>query len=75
VGDRTEAARIVRRAGAGGAVPMEDPAAIAGCLAELAAGRGAEAAAGAAARFHYAALAEELEAELEAAISSTTTVR
>ncbi len=75
IGDRTEAARIVQNAGAGTAAPMEDPAAIAARLAELANGRAGLPASGAAERFHYATLAEELEAELEAAMSSTATVR
>ena len=75
VGDRTEAARIVTQAKAGSAAPMDDPEAIAAALADLVHGRTAVSPDGIARRFHYAALAEELEAELEAAISSSTTVR
>ena len=68
VGDRTEAARIVTAARAGSAAPMEDPQAIARALADLVEGRVEVAPGGVAERFHYAALAEELEGELEAAI-------
>lgn len=75
VGDRTEAARIVTAAKAGSTAPMEDPSAIARALAELVEGRVEIAPGGVAERFHYAALAEELEAEIEAAISATTSVR
>ncbi len=75
VGDRTEAARIVTAAGAGSAAPMEDPDAIARALSDLISGRVATGADGVAARFHYDALAGELEAEIEAAISATTTAR
>lgn len=75
VGDRTEAARIVTDAGAGSAAPMEDPQAIARALGDLVHGRVQTAGDGVAARFHYDALAAELEDEIEAAISATTTVR
>jgi glycosyltransferase involved in cell wall biosynthesis len=68
VGDRTEAARIVTEAGAGSAGPMDDPAALARALADVVAGRTPSAADGIARRFHYDALAAELEGELEAAI-------
>lgn len=75
VGDRTEAARIVTEARAGSAAPLEDPERIADALADLVHGRARIAAEGIAERFHYDALAAELEAEIEAAISQTTTVR
>ncbi len=75
VGDRTEAARVVVDNGGGLAVPLEDPEAIAGALADLAHGRTAISPDGIARRFHYATLAEELEGELEAAISATATTR
>jgi len=68
VGDRTEAARIVTAAQAGSAAPMDDPEAVARALADLVHGRTPVSPNGIARRFHYAALAEELEAELEAAI-------
>jgi glycosyltransferase involved in cell wall biosynthesis len=68
VGDRTEAARIVTAARAGSAAPMEDPQAIARALADLVEGRIEVAPGGVAERFHNAALAPELEGELEAAI-------
>ncbi len=68
VGDRTEAARIVTAAKAGSAAPMDDPQAIARALVDLVQGRVEIASGGVAERFHYAALAEELEAEIEAAI-------
>jgi glycosyltransferase involved in cell wall biosynthesis len=68
VGDRTEAARIVRDAGAGTSVPLEDPEAIARGLAALVRD-GAQTGDGAIARsFDYAALTDQLEAELEQAI-------
>jgi hypothetical protein len=54
---------------------MDDPGAIAQALADLVHGRTAVSADGIARRFHYAALAEALEGELEAAISSATIVR
>lgn len=68
VGDRTEAARIVAEAGAGGSVPLEDPEAIARGIADLVrAGR--RPAEGAIARqFDYESLAAQLEDELERAI-------
>jgi glycosyltransferase involved in cell wall biosynthesis len=69
VGDRTEAARIVTQAKAGSAAPMDDPDAIARALADLVHRRTPVSPDGIARRFHYAALAEELEAELEAAIA------
>jgi glycosyltransferase involved in cell wall biosynthesis len=75
VGDRTEAARIVTSARAGSAAPMDDPDAIAQRLADLVEGRVEVSPNGVARRFHYDALAAELEAEIEAAISATTTVR
>jgi glycosyltransferase involved in cell wall biosynthesis len=75
VGDRTEAARIVTEARAGSAAPMEDPSAIAAALSDVVNGRVELAPDGIARRFHYAALAAELEAEVEAAISATATVR
>lgn len=68
VGDRTEAARIVTAAQAGSAAPMDDPEAVARALADLVHGRTPVSPNGIARRFHYAALAQELEAELEAAI-------
>lgn len=68
VGDRTEAARIVTEARAGSAGPMDDPGALARTLADLVHRRADLAADGIAERFHYAALAAELEEELEAAI-------
>ncbi len=75
VGDRTEAARIVTEARAGSAAPMEDPEAIARALSDLVHGRAEVSANGIAQRFHYDALAAELEAEIDAATSSTATVR
>jgi Glycosyl transferase 4-like domain len=69
IGDRTEAARIVTQARAGSAAPMEDPAAIARALADLVHGRTPLGADGVAHRFDYAALAVELEEEIEAAIA------
>jgi hypothetical protein len=68
VGDRTEAARIVTEARAGAAAPMEDPTAIARTLANLVNGRIEIDPGGIAQSFHYAALAAELEDEVEAAI-------
>lgn len=75
VGDQTEAARVVTDGQAGIAVPLEDPEAIADGLADLVNGRVRTAADGIARKFDYAALADELESHLEAAISATTTVR
>jgi len=69
VGDETEAARIVTEGHAGSAAPLDDPDAIARALADLVHGRTHVAADGIAHRFDYAALAEQLEAELEAAIA------
>jgi glycosyltransferase involved in cell wall biosynthesis len=76
VGDRTEAARIVTEAKAGSAASMEDPAEIARKLSDLVNGRTEIAPGGIAQRFHYAALAAELEDEIEAAIAgrSATTI-
>jgi glycosyltransferase involved in cell wall biosynthesis len=68
VGDRTEAARIVQRAGAGVAAPLEDPEAIARTLAKLVREPAQPPAGGIARQFDYAALAEQLDGELEAAI-------
>lgn len=67
VGDRTEAARIVTEARAGSAAPLEDPEGIAAALADLVHGRTDIAPEGIAQRFHYDALARELEAEIDAA--------
>ena len=75
VGDQTEAARVVTDGQAGIAVPLEDPEAIADGLADLVNGRVRTAADGIARKFDYAALTDELESHLEAAISATTTVR
>ncbi len=75
VGDRTEAARMVAEARAGDAAPLDDPGEIARRLAALVRGETVVAAGAIAARFHYAALAEELERELELAISATPRAR
>jgi glycosyltransferase involved in cell wall biosynthesis len=74
IGDRTEAARIVTEAKAGSAAPMDDPGAIADALADLVHGRTDVSPDGIAQRFHYAALAAELEAELETAIAARSTL-
>jgi glycosyltransferase involved in cell wall biosynthesis len=75
VGDRTEAARIVTEARAGSAAPMDDPEGVARALSDLVNGRAEIAAEGIAQRFHYDALAAELEAEVEAAMSQTAIAR
>lgn len=70
VGDRTEAARVVERAGAGRAVPLEDPVAIARALSELVRDGIASGDGSIARRFDYARLTVELEHELEEAIAA-----
>ena len=74
VGDRTEAARIVTRRRPARprrwTIPRRSPP-----RSPTSSTAAPPSHRGIARRFHYAALAEELEAELEAAISSSTTVR
>jgi glycosyltransferase involved in cell wall biosynthesis len=72
VGDRTEAARVVEAAGAGLAVPLRDPAAIAAGLARVARGEVSGGDGSIARRFDYSVLAEELEQQLELAIAGSS---
>jgi glycosyltransferase involved in cell wall biosynthesis len=68
IGDRTEAARIVERAGAGLSAPLEDPGAIADAIARMAREGVAPPSGGIASQFAYDTLTAQLETEIEAAI-------